>query len=100
LAILVGMSCDFVLHIGHAYMSQPIALSREERTQNALVKMGPSILAAGFTTIAGAVVMLFAEIVFFRRFALIFLYSISVGLVGSLSVFVVLLDFFGPSSNM
>lgn len=79
-------------------MSQPLSYDRHERTKAALVKMGPSILAAGFTTIAASVVMLFAEIVFFRRFALILLYSIIVGLVGSLSVFVVLLDIFGPSN--
>jgi predicted RND superfamily exporter protein len=99
LAILIGMSCDFVLHVGHAYMTQPPALSRQERTQNALVQMGPSILAAGFTTIAGSVVMLYSEIVFFRRFALILLYSISIGLVGALSVFIVILDLFGPSNK-
>lgn len=93
------MSCDFVLHIGHSYMSQPLSFDRHDRTETALAKMGPSILAAGFTTIAASIVMLFAEIVFFRRFALILLYSISVGLVGSLTVFIVLLDIFGPSNR-
>jgi hypothetical protein len=58
-AILIGVSVDFVIHFGHAYAHLPGEVSRSERTKFALIRMGPSILAAAFTTIAAAIIMLF-----------------------------------------
>lgn len=96
-AILIGISCDFVLHFGHSYSSPEGSVQSHERTKRALVLMGPSILAAAITTIAAALVMRFAQIVFFRRFAAILLYSLLMGLFGSMLVFLVLTDIFGPA---
>jgi predicted RND superfamily exporter protein len=96
-AILIGISCDFVLHFGHAYCSQPAHTCREVRTKKALILMGPSILAAAITTIAAAVVMKFARIVFFQKFATILLYALVMALFGSMTVFLVLTDVFGPA---
>lgn len=59
--------------------------------------MGPSILAAAITTAAAAIVMSFAKIVFFRKFSTILLYSIVMGLFGSMSVLLALTDVFGPA---
>jgi hypothetical protein len=58
-AILIGVSVDFVIHFCHAYSSLKGEHNRGERTKYALVTMGPSILAAAFTTIAAATIMLF-----------------------------------------
>jgi hypothetical protein len=58
-AILIGVSVDFVIHFCHAYAKKAGAMDRGERTQFALIRMGPSILAAAFTSIAIAVIMLF-----------------------------------------
>jgi hypothetical protein len=58
-AILIGVSVDFVIHFCHAYSSMKGEYNRGERTKHALVTMGPSILAAAFTTIAAATIMLF-----------------------------------------
>jgi hypothetical protein len=60
--------------------------------------MGPSILAAAITTIAAAIVMKFANIVFFRKFATILLYTLVMALFGSMTVFLVLTDIFGPAN--
>lgn len=68
-AILIGVSCDFVIHFGHAYSSLPGDRSRHERSKYAVIRMGPSILAGAFTTICAAVVMLFTVITFFQKFA-------------------------------
>ena len=59
LAILIGVSCDFVIHFSHAYSHLKGHRSREERTLHALLSMGPSVLAAAFTTFSAALVMLF-----------------------------------------
>jgi predicted RND superfamily exporter protein len=58
-AILIGVSVDFVIHFCNAYSSMQAEHNRGERTKYALVTMGPSILAAAFTTIAAAIIMLF-----------------------------------------
>lgn len=58
-AILIGVSVDFVIHFTHSYSHFKGTHSRSERTKHALIQMGPSILAAAFTTIAGALIMLF-----------------------------------------
>ena len=65
-AILIGISVDFVIHFSHAYVSLPGNVPKEERTLHAMIQMGPSILAAAVTTMAGALCMLFTVITFFQ----------------------------------
>ena len=95
-AILIGISCDFVLHFGHAYAYLPGEVSRSDRTKYALIRMGPSILAAGFTTICAAIVMLFTVISFFRQFAQILFFTILQATIGSFILFLTLTDCIGP----
>lgn len=96
-AILIGISCDFVIHFGHAYNHKKGAAPRSERTKYAVIHMGPSILAAAFTTIAAAIAMLFCTITFFTKFALILLMTIVHATIGSFVVYLVMTDSFGPS---
>jgi hypothetical protein len=96
-AILVGISCDFILHFGHAYIHYSGSVTKEERTKYAVVHMGPSILAASFTTISAASVMLFCEGVFFTKFAVILFVTIGHATIGSFVVFLLLNNLFGPS---
>ncbi len=70
-AILIGISCDFVIHFGHAYIHQSGYVSREIRSKFAIIHMGPSILAAAFTTISAFTIMLFCQIIAFPKFAMI-----------------------------
>lgn len=67
------------------------------RTKYAVIHMGPSILAAAFTTLAAAVIMLFTVISFFVKFAVILLATVVQATLGSFIVFVALADTFGPS---
>lgn len=96
-AILIGISCDFVIHFGHAYTSQPGDHSRGDRSKYALIRMGPSILAAAFTTMCAAFVMYFTVIVFFQKFATILLFTVVMATVGAMVVFLTLTDTLGPS---
>jgi hypothetical protein len=96
-AILIGISCDFVIHFTHAYSMLPGSVDRGERTKHALLEMGPSILAAAFTTISGATVMLFTVISFFEKFAVVLFLTIIQATAGSFIVFLVLTDCFGPA---
>jgi len=97
-AILIGISCDFVLHFCHAYAHLPGEVSRHDRTKYALVRMGPSILAAAFTTICSAAIMLFTVVSFFQQFATILFYTIIQATVGSFIVFTSFADCIGPSN--
>lgn len=96
-AILIGISCDFVIHFSHSYAALPGMIDRHTRTKFALISMGPSILAAAFTTLAAATVMLFTVISFFVKFAVILFATIIMATLGSFIVFVALADTFGPS---
>jgi len=96
-AILIGVSVDFVIHFSHAYVSLPGNVSREIRTKHALIDMGPSILAAAFTTMAGAMVMLFCVITFFTKFAFVLFFAIIQSTIGSFVVFLTLTDCIGPA---
>lgn len=96
-AILIGISCDFVIHFGHAYNHLDGNASKGERTKYAVIHMGPSILAAAFTTFASATAMLFCTVIFFTKFALILLMTILHATIGSFVVYLVLSDTFGPS---
>ncbi|KAL7467681.1 hypothetical protein ACHAXS_007918 [Conticribra weissflogii] len=96
-AILIGISCDFVIHFGHAYTMYPGSVNRHYRSQFALTHMGPSILAAAFTTFMAAVVMVFTEITFFQKFAVILFMTIVHSTLASFVVFIVLCDCIGPS---
>jgi predicted RND superfamily exporter protein len=97
LAILIGVSVDFCIHLAHAYAS---AASGDEdrgvRIKYALIHMGPSILSTALTTVLSAVVMLFTVITFFQKFALILFLTVVQASIGSFIVFVVMLDCFGP----
>jgi len=96
-AILIGISCDFVIHFGHAYTMYTGSVLRRHRSHFALTHMGPSILAAAFTTFAAAVVMIFTEITFFYKFAVMLFMTIIHSVIGCMVVFLVLCDCFGPA---
>ena len=96
--ILIGVSVDFVIHFSHAYTEQPGQVSRHERTKYALIHMGPSILAAAFTTLASATIMLFTAILFFRLFATVMFFTMIQATVGSFVVFLTLTETLGPSN--
>merc|ERR1712232_33429 len=91
-------SVDFVIHFAHAYAMMPGEHSRAERSKHALIHMGPSILAAAFTTLAAATVMLFTVITFFQKFALILFLTIIFATVGTFVVFLALTDCVGPKN--
>jgi hypothetical protein len=96
-AILIGVSCDFVIHFSHAYSFHTGDVSRGERTKHALIEMGPSILAGAFTTVAGAILMIFTVITFFRKFAIILFLTVVQATAGSFVVFLSMTDCLGPS---
>jgi len=96
IAILIGISCDFVMHFSHAYSHITGSVPRTERSKFTVIHMGPSILAAGITTVAASLLMLLCKVTFFTKFATILLMSITHATIGAFFVFLVLADVAGP----
>jgi len=97
LAILIGISCDFVIHFSHAYALHPGSQSKHVRTKFALLHMGPSVLAAAATTMAGAIIMLFTKILFFQKFAIVLFMTIVHSTIASFFIFLAIVECIGPS---
>jgi 5-methyltetrahydrofolate--homocysteine methyltransferase len=95
--ILIGISCDFVVHFGHAYIFFEGFHTKEERTKHATIHMGPSILAAAMTTFSAAIVMIFCTLKFFTLFSEMLLLTITHAIIGSFIVYLVLCETFGPA---
>ena len=96
-AILIGLSCDYVIHLAHAYAHAQGECARTTRTKYALLSIGPSVLASAFTTFAAATIMLFTVIVFFQKFAMVLFMTVLQATAGSMIVFVAMTDCIGPS---
>ena len=97
-AILIGISCDFVIHFSHAYAYMAEECDRTTRTKYALLSMGPSILAAALTTFLAAALMLFTVITFFEKFAVVLFLTVLQATIGSFVVFLSMTDTVGPSN--
>lgn len=104
LAILVGISCDFVVHLAHAYMtSLPVGKStrevRRERTRWALSTMGISVLSAGGTTLVAAFALSNGQVEFFHAFGTFLMLTISFALVFALIGFSAAAMVLGPTTE-
>ena len=103
-SILIGLSVDFIIHIGHGYVSAMHAsasevLSRAECAREALAKMGFPVLSAGCTTLMSAIVLFFCQITFFNKFGTIVMLSMLFSTVITFMLFVPLLDASGPQGK-
>lgn len=97
-AILIGLSCDFVLHMAHAYTSadQP---TRELKSRDALARMGPPVFAAAMTTLSTGLVMFGCTFVFFFQFGTILVLTMLYAILTSLFFFLPLTNAAGPTGR-
>ncbi|EDQ89828.1 dispatched-like protein [Monosiga brevicollis MX1] len=75
LTILVGLSVDYVIHLGVAYQESK-ASTRFGRMRDALVVMGISVFSASVTTLLAAIVLTATTIIFFFKFGLFIMLTI------------------------
>lgn len=107
-AILVGISCDFVVHLAYAYQTASThaavfgddsAVVRRERMRWALATMGISVLSAGGTTLVAAFALSNGQVEFFHAFGTFLMLTIGFGLLFSLVGFSAIAMVFGPTSK-
>merc|ERR1712086_736826 len=66
--IVIGLSVDYTVHLGHMYCESTRA-SREERVVHCLTYMGVTVVAGGVTTLGSGCFMYGCQITFFTTMA-------------------------------
>ena len=111
-SILIGLSVDFVIHLGVAYNEHAEKsvdaendddesnTTRESRTKEAVASLGFPIISAAFTTLVSAVILFFAQITFFNKFGLIVMLSMVFSLLATFLMYVPMLDAIGPQREV
>ena len=110
-SILIGLSVDFVIHLGVAYNEHAEksvdaendddeSNTREARTKEAVAALGFPIISAAFTTLVSAVILFFAQITFFNKFGLIVMLSMVFSLLATFLMYVPMLDAIGPQREV
>jgi hypothetical protein len=61
LTILVGLSCDFGLHLAESYAQSPLT-DRKARAMDSVQRMGSPICSAALTTVLGVLPMCFSTL--------------------------------------
>jgi predicted RND superfamily exporter protein len=86
LAVLVGMSVDYVVHLAHSYTSSMLA-TRTERVRQALIANGGAIVSGSVTTLSAAFFLVIAQNQFFFKFGAYLLATIGLAIIYSLGFF-------------
>eukprot|EP00931_Biecheleriopsis_adriatica_P026524 TRINITY_DN16141_c0_g3_i1.p1 TRINITY_DN16141_c0_g3~~TRINITY_DN16141_c0_g3_i1.p1 ORF type:complete len:1263 (-),score=174.17 TRINITY_DN16141_c0_g3_i1:157-3672(-) len=97
--LLVGLSVDYLVHVGSAYLDQPETTPRGERTLRALSHIGGSVLAACATSLLSAVCLCFATITFFVAFGKFVIGMVCLSVIFTLVSLASSLYLFGPERS-
>ena len=104
--ILIGLSVDFVIHIGVAYHEVAeefnrvgAEATRTDCTREAVAQLGFPIISAAFTTLISAIILFFAQITFFNKFGLIVMLSMVIAVLTTFLLYVPILDALGPQGH-
>jgi hypothetical protein len=98
LAIVVGLSVDYVIHLGHAY-NHSVLIGRYLRSRSALDMRASSVMSAGISSIGAISVLFFCSVQVFPSFAKIFVMLIGYSLLWSLLFFTAFLMVGGPAAR-
>ncbi|KAK3237287.1 Patched domain-containing protein [Cymbomonas tetramitiformis] len=99
ITILVGLSCDFCLHIAEGYCQSPYP-SREDRTKDSIRRVGSPICSAAFTTMLGVIPMLFCTIQILVKFGAIIPINMVLSMFLGLLLFAPLVMLMGPAGHL
>jgi len=100
--IVIGLSVDYVIHLGHMYLEaghREGHSSRESRWKYAMKMMGGTVVAGAATTLGAGLVMQFCTIVFFTQMSTLIVMTILYSILYSMVAFMGCLLLFGPQGN-
>jgi hypothetical protein len=98
LSIMVGLSVDYALHLGHAYVNSPY-YDRRHRSMMAVVEVGGSVLGASITTMGSMIVLIFCTIFTFKVIGTIMLMTVLWSISSSLGILICLMSAIGPQGT-
>ena len=98
LTIIIGLSIDYCLHLGHSY-THAYASDRYKRTRNAVADVGSSVFGASMTTVVSMLVLLLCTIKIFNVIGTIIAVTILLAVAFSLGTFAAMLSMCGPEGN-
>jgi hypothetical protein len=98
IAILIGMSVDYVIHLAHAFQHS-VFTTRSSRGKSALLSRGGSVVSAAISTLGCCFVLLFCEIQIFPQFAEVVMITIAFSVVCSIGGFMPLVMILGPKKR-
>ena len=107
-SILIGLSVDFVIHVGQAYVEAAERGARERGrppgrehcAERAIATMGFPVVSAGVTTFCSAIVLFFCQITFFNKFGTIVALSMAFALAVTFAMYLPMLDLAGPVGDV
>ena len=97
-AILVGLSCDFIVHIAHAYQMSKSA-TRRQKSLDAIWEMGPPVLFAAVSTTLSGALLFSCNILFYIKFGVILMLTMAYSFIMIFVFLVPLLALAGPMGN-
>ncbi len=97
-AILVGLSCDFIVHIAHAYKESD-AETRRQKALDAVWAMGPPVLFAAVSTSLSGALLFSCNILFYIKFGAILMLTMAYSFTMIFVFLVPLLALAGPTGN-
>jgi len=100
--IVIGFSVDYCVHLAHMYTvaHEDCGLhSRKDRTEYALVKMGATVLAGAVTTSGAGVFLLFCQMLFFFKMAIMIVCTIGFSFLFAIGFFMNFVLIAGPAGD-
>jgi len=98
--ILMGLSVDYGVHLGAAYVEAPSKLrTRGERTQYSLATLGISITASAITTVLSGSILWLCTLQFFFKFAFLITMTIVTSYIWSIGFIASVLLTIGPEDG-
>ncbi|XP_071162133.1 protein dispatched homolog 1-like [Mytilus edulis] len=98
LALVVGLSVDYVVHLAEAYRTSPYS-TRDGRVKSMLESMGLSVLSGAITTFGAAIFLLFAQIKFLHEFGIFVMSTVGISLLFAFLFFTTFMALCGPEGD-
>lgn len=100
--MIVGLSVDYTVHLGHMYTfagNHEGFETRSERFEYAILTMGTTVIAGGSTTLGAGLFLFGAQITFFAKMAILLTLTVTFSLYYSFFFMMPLTSWIGPEGD-
>jgi len=100
--MIVGLSVDYAIHLGHMYTHAATEVglsSRTDRFQYSAMTIGPTVVAGAATTLFAGIFLFGAQLIFFAKMGVLLTLTVCCSLFFSLFFLMGFLAAFGPENS-